>query len=328
MKTKLADALSRIYSVLLYAYPRDFRREYGGEMRRLFRDRCNDAARTNDSREMLRFAVQSTTDWMATTVRERTDSVRQMVSSARKPVPRGIVGEWAVTILIYLFATTTLVQAYVIPTGSMEGTLRVGDHVLVDRVAYAAPGAFGRYLLPYRDIQRGDVLTFHFPEDTRQTFVKRVIGLPGDRIRLMDKHVIRNGRRLIEPYTRHIDPGSDTYHDDFPTAADFRTTPRGRDMFDHHMINGEIVVPADSLFVLGDNRDNSEDSRYWGFVPRQYVTGKPLFVYWSYDAPTDDLETWSTSHVLDVAEHFFTKTRWERTFFVPRSMKAEEGDGR
>jgi len=324
VKATLADALAGIYSILLYAYPKEFRLEYGGEMKRLFRDRCNDAVRRNDPWGMLRFTLQSGTDWMATTMRERADSVRAIVSSARRPVARGFIGEWAVTILAYLFATTTLVQAYVIPTGSMEGTLRVGDHVLVDRMAYADPGAVGRYVLPYRDIQRGDVLTFHFPEDTRQTFVKRVIGLPGDRIRLIDKQVIRNGRRLIEPYTQHIDPGVDTYRDDFPTAADFRTTPRGHEMFRQHIVNGEVVVPPDSLFVLGDNRDNSEDSRYWGFVPREYVTGKPLFVYWSYDAPTGDLETWSLSHMLDVAEHFFTKTRWDRAFLVPKSLKAGE----
>ncbi len=106
------------------------------------------------------------------------------------------------TVLMYLFAATTLVQAYVIPTGSMEGSLRMGDHLLVDRLTYANPGSFGRYLLPYREIQRGDIVIFHHPEDTGVTLVKRVIGLPGDHIRLVDKEVIRNGRRLIEPYTR------------------------------------------------------------------------------------------------------------------------------
>ena len=95
-------------------------------------------------------------------------------------------------------------------------------------------------------------------------------------------------------------------------------------MLDHHVLNGEVVVPPDMLFVLGDNRENSLDSRYWGFVPRSYVVGKPLFVYWSYDAPTDDLKEWTFSHVLDVATHFFTKTRWDRTLLVPRSQAAQE----
>src|ERR1035441_4801160 len=117
------------------------------------------------------------------------------------------------TILIFLFATTTLVQAYVIPTGSMESTLRVGDHMLVDRVAYSNPGSLGSRLLPYRDVRRGDLVAFLYPEDIRQTYVKRVVGIPGDRIRLLDKQVVRNGRRLVEPYTQHIGPQEDVYRD-------------------------------------------------------------------------------------------------------------------
>ena len=188
--------LSWLYSAMLYAYPRDFRVEYGGEMKQVFRDCCGQVGRTNDFRKILRFAVLSGADWMTTTVRERAGAFRTAVSTARKAAPRGFVSEWAMTILIYLFATTTLVQAYVIPTGSMEGTLRVGDHMLVDRLTYANPGSFGRYLLPYRDIQRGDIVAFHYPENTAETFVKRVIGLPGDRIHLADKQVFRNGHRI------------------------------------------------------------------------------------------------------------------------------------
>jgi signal peptidase I len=151
-----------------------------------------------------------------------------------------------------------------------------------------------------------------------------VIGLPGDRIRLVDKQVIRNGRALVEPYTQHVDTSIEPYRDRFPTRADSLTTPRGLDMFEHHVRGGEVTVPPDALFVMGDNRDNSADSRYWGFVPREYVVGKPLFVYWSYDAPTAELEHWNVRHVVDVMEHFVTKTRWERTFFVPRSQQAQE----
>jgi len=311
--------LSRIYRVLLYTYPREFRLEYGGEMERLFRDRCGDVARANDPLKTIHFVLQSATDWITTSVRERA----AVVSIARKAAPRGFVSEWAVTILMYLFATTTLVQAYVIPTGSMEGTIRVGDHMLVDRTAYAKPGALGRYVMPYRDVKRGDIVAFLYPEDTRQTFVKRVIGLPGDRIRMVDKQVIRNGRALVEPYTQHVDPSIDRYRDDFPVSPEVFTTRRGQDMFEHHVANDEVTVPPDTLFVLGDNRDNSADSRYWGFVPREYVVGKPLIVYWSYDAPTADLTEWHVAHVVDVMEHFFTKTRWERMFLVPRSKEAQ-----
>jgi signal peptidase I len=248
--------------------------------------------------------------------------VRTMWSAGRRTQPRGFVAEWAMTLIIFLFATTTLVQAYVVPTGSMEGTLRVGDHMLVDRVAFANPGKWGGRLLPYRDVERGDIVAFHYPEDVRQTYVKRVVGIPGDRIRLQDKQVIRNGVRLREPYTQHIDPMVEAYRDNFPAAPQWSTTPRGRDMLLNHVRDGEVVVPPGMIFALGDNRDNSEDSRYWGFVPRDYVVGKPLLVYWSYDAPTADLESWSLGHVVDVMAHFFTRTRWERTLLVPHSQQA------
>ncbi|HXB70038.1 MAG TPA: signal peptidase I [Candidatus Acidoferrales bacterium] len=314
----------RIYAALLYAYPRDFRLQYGIAMQQVFRDRCRDVVRTPGRLPMLRFAIHLAADWLATTVRENATAVW---SAGRKQTPRNFVTEWAVTIAIYLFATTTLVQAYVVPTGSMESTIRVGDHMLVDRVTFADPGTVARHILPYRQPARGDIVAFLYPEDIRQTYVKRVIGLPGDRIRLDKQQVIRNGSRLIEPYTQHIATYPDAYRDNFPLSPDLNTTPRGRDMFEHHVRNGEVIVPADMLFVLGDNRENSEDSRYWGFVPRRYVVGKPLFVYWSYDAPTADLQAWTLNHVLDVAQHFFTRTRWERTLLVPRSQPAQEAGG-
>jgi signal peptidase I len=306
--------------MLLYAYPRNFRRDYGRHMQQAFRDRCRELAGTSGLSKVLRFVAFLLSDWLVSAIREHASAIW---SAGRNPIKRGFVGEWAATIVIYLFATTTLVQAYVVPTGSMEGTIRVGDHMLVDRVAFATP-APGRGILPYREINRGDVVVFLYPEDVRQTYVKRVIGLPGDRIHLENKQVIRNGRRLVEPYTQHITAYLDADRDDFPRGPDVYTTPRGRDMFERHVENGEVVVPPDSLFVLGDNRDNSLDSRYWGFVPRSYIVGKPLVVYWSYDAPTADLEAWSFSHFLDVAEHFFSRTRWERTFLVPRSQAAHE----
>jgi signal peptidase I len=316
--------LCRIYSVLLYAYPRDFRRAYGRDMQQVFCDRCREVARAAGWGPVLRFAAHLAHDLFTTSTRERAAAIW---SAARKSPRRGFISEWSVTILMYLFAATTLVQAYVVPTGSMEGTIRVGDHMLVDRVSYANPGLVGRHILPYREIRRGDLVVFRYPEDIRQNYVKRVIGLPGDRIRLENKQVIRNGSRLMEPYTQHITGYIDAYRDDFPQPPELYTTPRGRDMLARHVENGEVVVPADALFVLGDNRDNSADSRYWGFVPRSYVIGEPLVVYWSYDAPTADLEEWGVDHLVDVAEHFFTRTRWERTLLVPRSQAAREMGG-
>jgi len=328
----------RVYLVMLYAYPREFRLQFGGEMQQLFRDRCRQVARTPGAWNWLRFAIHSAADWFSTLFQERIalrevtvqdcarktfQIVRTVWSVGRRTQPRGFVAEWAMTLIVFLFATTTLVQAYVVPTGSMESTVMIGDHMLVDRVAYSNPGTWGAHLLPYRDVQRGDIVCFHYPEDVRQIYVKRVIGLPGDRIHLENKQVVRNGRRLREPYTQHIDPTIDPYRDNFPQAPGWNTSPRGREMFAADVRDGELFVPPGKLFVMGDNRENSADSRYWGLVPRDYVVGKPVFVYWSYDAPTEDLESWSIDHIVDVATHFFTKTRWNRTFLVPRAQRAE-----
>jgi len=327
--------LCRVYGALLYAYPREFRLEYGAAMQQVFRDGCRDASRSEGVFGVLRFALHTAADWVSTTVRESAipraamEQAQAVWSAGRRQAPRGFVTEWVVTILLYLFASTTLVQAYVVPTGSMEGTVRVGDHMLVDRVAYAEAGSVARRLMPYQDIQRGDIVCFLYPEDVRQTYVKRVIGLPGDRIRMVNKQVIRNGRRLIEPYTQHIDPSADSFRDNFPEGVSYQVTPRGRDMLANHMVNGEIVVPPDTFFAMGDNRDNSLDSRFWGFVPRGYVVGKPVIIYWSFEAPTSDFEGWSVDHALDVALHFFSKTRWERMLTVPRPQRAQEiGDTR
>jgi len=342
-KASMVRWLCRVYELLMYAYPREFRLQYGGEMAQLFRDRCGYVARRQGRPRLFGFAATMAGDWLAGILRERLADMhsptaggcvrkagrlaRAAWSAGRKQQPRGLVAEWVMTVVVFLFATTTLVQAYVIPTASMEGSLRVGDHMLVDRVAYANPGSLGAHLLPYREVRRGDVVAFLYPEDVRETYVKRVVGVPGDRIRMVDKQVIRNGRRLMEPYTQHIDAGADAYRDNFPTRPEFFTTPRGRAMFAACVHDGQVTVPPGALFVMGDNRDNSADSRYWGFVPREYVVGKPLLVYWSYDAPTADLEAWSVAHVLDVGLHFFSKTRWERTLLIPRSRDAQEAGG-
>jgi signal peptidase I len=329
----------RVYLVMLYAYPREFRLQFGGEMQQLFRDRCRHMSRTPGRWHWIHFAMQSAADWISTLFQERMAAVREITvrdcasrtfqvvrtvwSVGRRTQPRGFVAEWALTLIVFLFATTTLVQAYVVPTGSMEGTVMIGDHMLVDRVTYSNPGSWGSRLLPYRDVQRGDIVCFHYPEDVRQIYVKRVIGIPGDRIHMENKQVVRNGQRLRETYTQHIDPGIDNYRDNFPQPPQYGTTPRGREMLAGHVRDGELIVPPGTLFVMGDNRENSADSRYWGLVPRDYVVGKPVFIYWSYDAPTADFEGWSLDHLVDVAAHFFTKTRWDRTLMVPRARQAE-----
>jgi signal peptidase I len=236
-----------------------------------------------------------------------------------KDPPRGTVAEWTITILLLLFGTTFLVQAFVIPTGSMEDTLLIGDHLLVDKLAFATEGKFSKYILPYEHPRDGDIIVFRYPVDISQTFVKRVVGVPGDHIKIIDQAVYRNGKKLTEPYVVHKNPYPDSFRDNFPSSeANFTLLDRGREMLATNVVNGEVVVPPESYFAMGDNRDNSLDSRYWGFVPRENIIGKPLIIYWSYDATTESLASSSVSnlasHFLDLAEHFFTKTRWNRTF--------------
>jgi signal peptidase I len=301
MDSILIRGLCGVYAAMLYAYPRDFRRQYGAEMRQLFRDRC----REQRGKSWLTFSMNAAVDWIASVFRERRAASAQ--GGARK-----LIQEWAVTLLLFLFVTTTMVQAYVVPTGSMENNILIGDHMLVDKVGFSNTGNnWTSYVLPNRQVKRGDIVAFRYPEDVRQTFVKRVIGLPGDHIRLQNKQVIRNGQRLDEQYAQHTSSYIDDDRDNFPTAA----APTA---FAHHVQDGEVVVPPDMLFVLGDNRDNSLDSRYWGFVPRDYLVGKPLVIYWSYDATTKELSTWNLEHMEDVALHFFSKTRWDRALAMPR----------
>jgi signal peptidase I len=230
--------------------------------------------------------------------------------------PRGTIAEWTITVLLLLFLTTTLVQAFVIPTGSMEDTLLIGDHLLVDKLAYAPAGPVSKYLLPYSPVKRGDIIVFRYPVDIRQTFVKRCIGVPGDRIRLVNKQVYLNGVKLDEPYKYHKTDYIDSYRDNFPGEPNLNVDRGAIDMLQNHVVNGDVVVPPNSYFAMGDNRDSSLDSRYWGFVPRENIIGKPLIIYWSYDAPTDQLQSPSIGldHVLDLAQNFFSKTRWRRTF--------------
>jgi signal peptidase I len=200
----------------------------------------------------------------------------------------------------------------------MEDTLLIGDHLLVDKLAYAPAGRISKYLLPYEPVKRGDIIVFRYPVDIRQTFVKRCMGVPGDRIKLVNKEVYLNGKKLVEPYVYHKTEYPDSYRDNFPSDPNVHIYDQGQDMLDHHVVNGEVVVPPDSYFAMGDNRDSSLDSRYWGFVPRANIIGKPLIIYWSYDASTEDLSnpTISVDHLVDLMEHFFTKTRWRRTFML------------
>jgi signal peptidase I len=205
----------------------------------------------------------------------------------------------------------------------MESTVLIGDHLLVDKLSYAPADAITRHLLPYTEPKRGDVIVFRYPMDIRQNFVKRVIGVPGDHIHIVDKVVYVNGKALTELYTQHIDPRVEPYRDNFPSQPYGPVTDRAQEMLASHVQNGELVVPAENYFAMGDNRENSLDSRYWGFVPRENIIGKPLVIFWSYDAPTEEWAGDSGSHYVDLAKNFFTKTRWNRTLKLVRGIPIE-----
>src|SRR5579883_643969 len=174
--------------------------------------------------------------------------------AAKAEPPRGAIAEWAITILLLLFGTTTLVQAFVIPTGSMEDTLLIGDHLLVDKLAYAPSGSISKYILPYENPKDGDIIVFRYPVDITQTFVKRVIGVPGDHIKMINQQVYRNGVKLNEPYVVHKNPYPDSFRDNFPSSEpNLIELPPGQEMLTHNVANGEVVVPANSFFAMGDN---------------------------------------------------------------------------
>jgi len=185
-------------------------------------------------------------------------------------------------IVIALFIILFVVQAFQIPSGSMENTLLVGDYVLVDKFAYAPSGHWG-WMVPYGKLHRGDIVVFKWPVHPEQHFVKRLIGLPGDRVRLVNGNVFVNGERLSEDYAVHKLLNHDGFRDEFPArrSSDPNINPRWYADISGFTRNNELIVPEDCYFVLGDNRDSSLDSRYWGFVPRENIVGKPLMIYFS-----------------------------------------------
>jgi signal peptidase I len=228
------------------------------------------------------------------------------------------------TVVIAIFVVTFIVQAFTIPSESMERTLLVGDYVLVDKLSYGG-GTSWRWLLPYRKIRRGDIAVFHYPVHPQQHFVKRVVGLPGDRIRLINKRLYVNGSPLEEPYVQYISAMRDPYRDDFPRTdvPSLGVTARWWGEMPKLVEDKQLIIPEGSYFVLGDNRDDSQDSRYWGFVPRENIIGRPLLIYWSARNLNNDLPGSPTAgdrlyHLAYAVTHLFQITRWERTFRLVR----------
>jgi signal peptidase I len=233
----------------------------------------------------------------------------------------GTVQSLAVTIVIAVFVITFIVQAFQIPSESMENTLLIGDYLLVDKVRYGEGGMWGR-IEPYSAIGRGDIIVFRYPMHPVQHFVKRVVALPGDHLRLINKRLYVNGAPVNEKYAIHKSAARDVFRDDFP-RTDMLTSQVGtkwwlqlRSLVDR----GELQVPAGQYFVLGDNRDESLDSRYWGFVPRENVIGRPLVIYLSVKREHEFEPGTSTGDSLANLAYSLMNAvrdlRWDRTFRV------------
>ncbi len=232
----------------------------------------------------------------------------------------------AAVLVTSLFIITFTVQPFEIPTGSMENTLLIGDHLFADRVQFSPKTSWIGPLLPYRQIKRGDVFVFLHPAEPGMDVVKRVIGIPGDRIHLRDGIVYRNGEKLEEPYVIH-DPnaGYDSYRDNFPEVSPSDVNGVNPDWalaLRQHIQGDDIVVPENKYFGMGDNRDDSLDSRYWGFIPKDNVIGRPILIWWSFETPRGQWEQKAMGQRLEffahVVIHFFDQTRWRRTLRLVR----------
>ncbi len=227
-------------------------------------------------------------------------------SSFKKSVAREYLESIVVAVILALFIRTFAVQAFKIPTGSMETNLLIGDHLLVNKMVYSPSfGPWEDLLFGKKPIRRGHVVVFKYPEDPTRDFIKRVVGLPGETVEIRDKTVYVNGTALVEPYVRFLEP---PLRRDDPEYA-----LRGEPIRDNW---GPQVVPPRQLFVMGDNRDNSKDSRFWGFLPEDQVKGRGLLIYWSLKADREDYQRSRPDGWLKVLDP--REWRWERFFHVIR----------
>jgi len=231
------------------------------------------------------------------------------------------IASLASVLVVGLFIITFCLQAFEIPSSSMENTLLIGDHVFVDRVLLA-PKTSWFPVIPYRQVQHGDIVVFLSPAEAGLYVVKRIIGTPGDRIHLRDGVVYRNGKALVEPYVIH-NGSIDAYRDNFPAISMIEgasVTPEWQLTIRQHLQDNDLVVPEGSYFAMGDNRDVSYDSRYWGFIPRENIIGRPMFVYWSFQTPANQYKKDSIAErvgfLVHIVFHFFDQTRWSRMLKV------------
>jgi signal peptidase I len=236
------------------------------------------------------------------------DEPEEAPPAFKKSVAREYLESIVVAVILALFIRTFAIQAFKIPTGSMESNLLIGDHLLVNKLVYSpSEGPFEDRLLAKRPIHRRDVVVFKYPGDPERDFIKRVIGLPGETVEIRNKKVYIDGEPLDEPYVQFLDPPRS------PDDPEYGLRSEGvRDNW------GPRVVPEGHLLVLGDNRDNSRDSRFWGFLPRDQVKGRALIVYWSYDADREEYNRTSFVDWIKDTASAFARTRWHRFFHVIR----------
>ncbi len=235
------------------------------------------------------------------------------------------VFSWFWVIVAFLVIEGFIVQARVIPSGSMEPTVLIGDHLIVSRFGYDAGLPFTSWHVPlWRNPKRQQIIVFRAPlaDQGFPDFIKRCIGVPGDHIKIVHGNVFVNGQQLVEPYTRHNDLALDMPSENFPTESaelQFSDRPEWAAEIVSNTVNGELVVPPGHYFMMGDNRDNSNDSRYWGFVPRENIIGTPVIIYMSIDAPED---VWNPGHFAERFETYFraiihpSEIRWRRLFHI------------
>lgn len=226
----------------------------------------------------------------------------------RRATPLGMVWQWAQTfaiaVLVFFFLRAFVVEAFKIPSGSMESTLMPGDFLLVDKLVYGVEIPFTSLRIPgWRSPVRGDVIVFQYPLEPSKTYVKRLVGVPGDTLSMREGALFRNGVKVDEPYVVHSDSSGDPSNEQFRWQRTYMVrTAEAAAFSDRPTRNnwGPLVVPAGKYFALGDNRDNSEDSRYWGFVPSENVRGRPVVIYYSYAPDSASAYSW------------FPGVRWQR----------------
>jgi signal peptidase I len=270
-------------------------------------------------------------------VREENAHDGKPAAAQPQETPLEALASICLVLVIGLFVMGFVFQNFEIPSPSMEKTLLIGDHVVVDRISFAPPTKWAPFI-HYRPVQHRDVIVFYkpHPESPDLILVKRAIGVAGDRIHLVHGTVFINGVAQTEPYAIQPDTTDDSPQnayehprDDFPAdpagigdEASANNAAYWALDLPNHIQNGDIVVPPNSLFAMGDNRTESLDSRFWGFVPQGNLIGRPLFVYWSFKTPADQENKTSLgdhiSFIFHVITHIFTGTRWSRTFHVIR----------